>query len=88
MIGDYRVTQLEGCQLWRVEQYQQARWLWRLFVAPQWRPLYLDTLWMDNARPAEYDTHLAAVVAAERFEKQDREVAGRKNGTWHAMGQQ
>lgn len=85
-LGDWRICQLDGCNIWRVERYQRARWPWWMFVEPEWRPVYLESLWMDSCRPAEYDTHMAAVAAVEKFEAQDRAVAARQTKRWRVMG--
>lgn len=78
----YRICKLDGCEIWRIEHLARVRWPFSWFVAPKWLPLYEYGLFLDFAKPVERESHIAAVVAVERFERNDREANARKLGFW------
>lgn len=83
----YRIRQLEGCSVWRVEHLAQPRWPFRWWVAPQWRPVYeYSMLAIESpARPVERDTYIGAVEVVGIYEQQERERLARKSKSWRTV---
>lgn len=79
----YRVCQLQGCDIWRVEALARPVWILRWLLSPRWRVVMLPSFFLDSYRPAEYPTRERAEEMKARFEMWDREDTARKLSAWN-----